>query len=145
MTRPRPKRRIPKTKLKKLAAALGGRGAIAEAIGMSRPAVDRYFVGKGMRQETYEAIQELLAKHRIGTQGSKRIPAEPELVPEPPTLADQGGHLFALLAKATERGPGTDEMLEQLKRMERRQMRIEENQQQIMRAFQLVPAEAGGR
>jgi hypothetical protein len=133
-----PRLTIPKTKLKKLARALGGRAAIAEAIGMSRAAVDRYFIGKGMGAATHEALQLLIAEH------VDRRPAEPvPLMHEPPTLAERGGHLFALMAKATERGPGTDELLAQLKRMELRQMRIEANQRQMLLAWQLAPAEAG--
>lgn len=134
----RQKRSIPRSKLNKLVKALGGRGQIAEAIGMSRPAVDRYFVGKGMRQETYNALMVLVKKHEAP---SRRIPKTIEVLPEPPTLEEKGGHLFALLAKALERNSGVEALGAQLTRMEHRLDRIEANQQADMKAWRLEPAE----
>ena len=139
----RPKRTITKRKLKKLSEALGGRSAIAEAIGMSRPAVDRYFVGKGMRQETFDKLTRLIEET---TMAPAATATSPELLPEPPTLEEQGGHLFALLARALERNSGVEALEAQLIRIEQRLMRIEENQGKTMHAWQMTPAPIlGGR
>ena len=129
----RPKRTIPQGKLKRLADAMGGRGAIAEAIGMSRPAVDRYCIGKGMRAETFAAITQLIADHVDAP--ALRRKAEAELVPEPPTLEETGGHLLGLLSKALERNSGVEALQAQLTRMENRLMRIEENQRANLHAW----------
>ena len=129
----RPKRTIQKKKLQRLSDAMGGRGAIAEAIGMSRPAVDRYFIGKGMRQETFDALTQLVAEHVDAPALRRQV--EAELVPEPPTLEETGGHLLGLLSKALERNSGVEALAAQLTRIERRLMRIEENQRANLHAW----------
>lgn len=131
---------IPKTKLKKLANAMGGRSKIAEAILMSRAAVDRYFIGKGMRQETYDCIMILVRRHV-----EDPATAEPEagLVPEPPTLAEEGGHLYALLVKALQRNSGVDALQAQLTRIEAKVDQLRENQAAEMKAWQMTPAGLG--
>lgn len=139
----RPKRTITKASLRKLAKAMGGRTQIAKSIGMSRPAVDRYFIGKGMREATHDAIAKLLDYHGINGKPGRRKAAEPELVPEPPTLEESGGHLFSLLAKALERNSGVDVLEAQLNRIEARLQRIEENQATSMKAWQMEPSRAG--
>jgi len=129
------KRTIPRGKLKKLAAALGGRTEIAAALGVSRPAVDRYFIGKGMRAETFANLNQLLAEHV----NASRLPAEETAPAETLQDAADSGHLFALMARAVERGPGTDELLNQMTRMEHRQIRIEDNLAALLRAFHMAP------
>ena len=144
----RARHKIPKGQLKKLAKALGGRAAIAEAIGMSRPAVDRYFIGKGMRAETYDKLMRLIGEHVNGipsTAAAPRTSDEPELVPEPPTLEEEGGHLFALLARALAQNSGVDALSHQLDAIENRLARIEENQRRHLHAWQMDPVAAGER
>ena len=144
----RKKLTIPRRKLQKLADVLGGRAALAEACDMSRPAVDRYFVGKGMRRETFARITQLFTIH-VDNRG--RSPRAPELLDDEPehdqpTLADQGGHLYQLLVKALQRNAGVDALQAQLTRMEKRLMRIEENQRAGLGAWGLdtsrMPSEA---
>lgn len=130
----RPKRTIPRGELERLAAAMGGRQAIADALGNSRPAVDRYFVGKGMPRQVHEALTALLDRYL----GNGQPPED--LVPEPPTLEEQGGHLYRLLVKAVERDYGVDVVQATLNRMEIRLQRIETNQQALLRAWQMDPA-----
>ena len=136
-------------KLEKLAEKLGSREAIAKAIGVSRGAVDRYFVGHGMRAETHEALAELIRVHvdspgglTLDQQPGQRDPMEGigERLPvdvEADTLEERGGHLFALMSKALQRNVGLDSVSAQLNRMEMRLQRIETNQRVMMRAWQM--------
>lgn len=138
--RKRPARTIARGKLDRLSKILGGRGAIAEAIGMSRPAVDRYFIGKGMQQETFDALQGLLRQHGI-LKDRQADPSGATLLPEPPTLEESGGHLYRLLVKALARNSDVGALQAQLNRIERRLDRMEQNQERSMRAWQLDPTD----
>ena len=141
-----------RAKLVALAKKLGGRAEIAKAIGVSRGAVDRYFVGHGMRAETHDALAELIRVHvdspgglRLDQQPGQRDPMEGigERLPvdiEADTLEQRGGHLFSLLSKALQRNVGLDSISAQLNRMEMRQQRIETNQRAMLHAWQLQPA-----
>lgn len=126
----RTKRTIPRDELERLATVLGGRQAIADALGNSRASVDRYFMGRGMPKQIYADLCALCDKH---------LRDDSDLLPEPPTLEEQGGHLYALLVKALERNAGVDVLQATLNRLEVRLQRIETNQQAFMRAWQMDP------
>lgn len=138
---------------------MGGRAVIAQAVGVSRGAVDRYTTGHGMRQETFDRLSELVRKHvdegepvreqAVATQApADPSPLSPSLprgrLDEPeelagPTLEDEGGHLYQLLVRALERSVGLDSISAQLNRMEERQQRLEANQVKLLRAWQMGP------
>ncbi|HEU02498.1 hypothetical protein LCGC14_0273870 [marine sediment metagenome] len=131
------KLKFSRRKLDKLSKAMRGRGAIAEAIGMSRPAVDRYFIGKAMRAATYDKLNKLIKKH-----SGEQVEVDIGTVPEPRTLEQEGGHLFRLLSKALARNSGVEALGAQLTRIEGRITRIEENQRASLSAWNM-PQEAG--
>ena len=137
-------------KLNKLAKVMGGRDAIAKALGVSEGAVARYFTGKGMRQATRDKLDALMEQHLEAPQApaaesafpvSPRIPAS-DLgpLPEPPTLDQEGSHLLRMMVKCLARNEGVEALGAQLNRMEQILDRIESNQRRAERRLDRIEA-----